>query len=62
MGFAIVGTDATNETRIPELKGHPFFIATLFVPQVNSSAEALNRLGTAFLEAGVNIGEQEKRG
>jgi CTP synthase (UTP-ammonia lyase) len=51
-GFRIVGTDATNEARILELEGHPFYIATLFIPQMNSSPDAPHPLITAFLRAG----------
>ena len=36
-GLKIVGSDNSNEARILELNDHPFFIATLFVPQINSS-------------------------
>jgi CTP synthase (UTP-ammonia lyase) len=38
-GFKIVGTDSTCEVRIFELENYPFFIATLFVPQDNATAE-----------------------
>lgn len=51
-GFRIVGTDATNEVRILELEAHPYFIATLFIPQMNSSPDAPHPLITAFLKAG----------
>lgn len=50
-GFRIVGSDRTKEARILELKNHMFFIATLFVPQVNSSFEAPNKLITSFIKA-----------
>jgi CTP synthase (UTP-ammonia lyase) len=50
-GLKISGTDTTGEVRIIELNDHPFFIATLFVPQVNSSAVAPNQLITVFLKA-----------
>jgi CTP synthase (UTP-ammonia lyase) len=36
-GLKIVASDNSNEARILELKDHPFFIATLFVPQISSS-------------------------
>jgi CTP synthase (UTP-ammonia lyase) len=49
-GFRIVGTDSTKEARILELNNHPFFIATLFVPQDNSTAEKPHKLVTAFLK------------
>ncbi|MFA6262324.1 MAG: hypothetical protein WC760_12705 [Bacteroidia bacterium] len=48
-GFKIVGTDSMNEARILELEKHPFFIATLFVPQDNSTPEVPHKLVTAFL-------------
>jgi CTP synthase (UTP-ammonia lyase) len=51
-GFKVVGADATNEARILELEGHPFYIATLFIPQMNSSADAPHALIVAFLKAG----------
>lgn len=49
-GFCIVGTDHLKEARILELTGHPFFIATLFVPQTHSTQAAPHRLITAFLK------------
>lgn len=49
-GFKIAGTDNSGEARILELKSHDFFVATLFVPQVNSSFETPNKLITAFLK------------
>jgi CTP synthase (UTP-ammonia lyase) len=51
-GFQIVGTDS-REARILELKNHVFYIATLFVPQINSTFEAPHKLITAFLKAGM---------
>ncbi|RDV11861.1 CTP synthase [Pontibacter diazotrophicus] len=48
-GFKIVGTDIHKEARILELENHPFFIATLFVPQDNSSVETPHKLVTEFL-------------
>ncbi|OJJ14514.1 hypothetical protein BKI52_42820 [marine bacterium AO1-C] len=50
-GFCIVGTDKHQEARILELKAHPFFVATLFVPQDNSSKEVPHPLVKAFLLA-----------
>lgn len=49
-GFHIVGTDKLKEARILELAGHPFFIATLFVPQDHSTKETPHPLVTAFLK------------
>lgn len=48
-GLKIVGSDALNEARILELDKHPFFIATLFVPQDNSTSENPHLLITEFL-------------
>ncbi len=49
-GFKIVGTDKLKEVRILELENHPFFIATLFVPQANSTKEIPHLLITEFLQ------------
>ncbi|MCS3795800.1 hypothetical protein [Niastella sp. OAS944] len=50
-GFNMVASDKHKEARIVELKGHPFFIGTLFVPQVNSSFEKPHPIVTALLNA-----------
>ena len=55
-GFKIVGTDKLKEARILELENHPFFIATLFVPQENSTMESPHRLVTSFLKSTVRRG------
>lgn len=49
-GFKIVGTDRLKEARILELEEHSFFIATLFVPQDNSTPENPHKLVTEFLK------------
>jgi CTP synthase (UTP-ammonia lyase) len=49
-GFKMVGTDKFKEARILELENHPFFIATLFVPQDNSTRESPHKLVTVFLQ------------
>jgi CTP synthase (UTP-ammonia lyase) len=50
-GFNMVASDVHKEARIMELKDHPFFVATLFVPQVNSSYEKPHPLTIALLKA-----------
>ena len=50
-GFSMVASDKYKEARIVELKGHPFFIGTLFVPQVNSSVQKPHPIVTALLNA-----------
>lgn len=47
--FKIVGSDKLKEARILELKNHTFFIATLFVPQDNSTFEKPHQLITDFI-------------
>ena len=49
----VTGSDAEGEIRVVELPAHPFFIGTLFVPQLRSSAERPHPLVTAFLRAAV---------
>ncbi len=53
-GLKIVGTDKYQEARILELAHHPFFIATLFVPQDNSSFKQPHKLITTFLALIIN--------
>jgi len=48
-GFKVVGGDTSNEARILELANHKFFIATLFVPQDNSTFDKPHKLIAEFL-------------
>ena len=45
------GTDTDGEVRILELSNHPFYLATLFVPEARSTLEQPHPLVTAFVEA-----------
>ncbi len=45
--------DEQGEVRIVELRDHPFFVATLFLPQVTSSAGEPHPLIAAFLRAAI---------
>lgn len=56
-GLRISGTDAEGEARILELTDHPYFLATLFVPQLGSSAEEPHPLVTAFLRSAMEHSE-----
>jgi CTP synthase (UTP-ammonia lyase) len=47
----VTGIDAQDEVRIVELPDHPFYVATLFLPQLNSIAGAPHPLIVAYLEA-----------
>ncbi len=50
--------DHQGELRIVELKGHPFLMGTLFVPQVRSTEEDPHPIVTAFLSAAKKHAEQ----
>jgi CTP synthase (UTP-ammonia lyase) len=50
-GFTITGSDKHKEARILELQHHPFYLATLFVPQVNSDYEKPHPIIVALLNA-----------
>jgi CTP synthase (UTP-ammonia lyase) len=50
-GLRIVGSDANGEARILCLPDHPFFVATLFVPQLTSSPAHPHPLVIAFFKA-----------
>jgi CTP synthase (UTP-ammonia lyase) len=49
--LTITGTDRAGEARIVELSGHPFFMATLFLPQLQSHPQAPHPLVLAYLAA-----------
>jgi CTP synthase (UTP-ammonia lyase) len=48
-GLAVSGRDAMTEARLIELPSHPFFMATLFVPQLSSQPGAPHPLVSAFV-------------
>ncbi|MBK5222285.1 MAG: CTP synthase [Acidimicrobiia bacterium] len=50
-GLVVSGTDTDGTARIVELGDHPFFVATLFVPQMRSSPGRPHPLVAAFVEA-----------
>jgi CTP synthase (UTP-ammonia lyase) len=47
----VTGADKAGEARIVELSAHPFFVATLFLPQLLSHPGAPHPLVLAYLEA-----------
>jgi CTP synthase (UTP-ammonia lyase) len=49
--LGVTGVGPDGEVRVVELPGHRFFIATLFLPQLSSSAEAPHPLIVAYLKA-----------
>ncbi|MFI6296537.1 hypothetical protein ACIBEJ_33440 [Nonomuraea sp. NPDC050790] len=50
-GFEVTGVDGDGEARVLELPGHPFYVATLFVPQARSRPEAPHPLVVHLLRA-----------
>ena len=50
----IVGSDAEGEVRVVELAAHPFFVGTLFLPQLRSTPERPHPLILAFVRAAAN--------
>lgn len=58
-GLRITGFDDDNEPRVFELPNHPFYIATLFVPQNRSTSDKPHPLITGLLSAGMNRKKQK---
>lgn len=50
-GLKISGVGQNGEVRIIELLNHPFFLATLYLPQLSSTPEKPHPMITAFLNA-----------
>lgn len=49
----VTGSDAEGEVRVVEIPSHPFFVGTLFVPQLRSTPERPHPLINAFIRAAV---------
>lgn len=45
------GADSAGEMRVLELPDHPYFVGTLFVPQMRSTSDNPHPLVTSFLQA-----------
>ncbi|MBT2227586.1 hypothetical protein [Nonomuraea sp. NEAU-A123] len=50
-GLRVTGVDGEEEARVLELPGHPFYVATLFVPQARSTPQQPHPLVTGLLRA-----------
>lgn len=50
-GLRVTGMDGDGEARVLEIPSHPFYLATLFVPQARSTARRPHPLVTGFLRA-----------
>lgn len=53
-GLRVVGEDDHGDVRVVELPGHPFFIATLFQPQLESSPGSPAPLVRALVDAAIH--------
>jgi CTP synthase (UTP-ammonia lyase) len=53
-GLRVVGEDDHGDARVVELSGHPFFIATLFQPQLESAPGAPAPLVRALVDAAIH--------
>ncbi|WP_405844008.1 hypothetical protein OG528_35120 [Streptomyces platensis] len=53
-GMAFTGTDASGELRIAELPAHPFFLATLFQPELDGDGTRAHPLITGLASAAVD--------
>jgi len=51
----ITGVDLDGEVRVVELFDHPFYVATLFLPQIFSKPESPHPLIGAYLKAAVRF-------
>jgi CTP synthase (UTP-ammonia lyase) len=49
--LVISGRDIDGEIRIIEIRDHPFFVGTLFVPQTKSSESVPHPLVSGFIQA-----------
>ena len=56
----VSGVDEDGAVRVVELGGHPFFVATLYLPQLSSTPAAPHPLVVAYLRAVIAF--QDSRG
>lgn len=54
-GFRITGVDADGDARVFELDNHPFYVATLFVPQMRSEPGRPHPVVTEFVAAAAAV-------
>ncbi|MEU6676259.1 hypothetical protein [Streptomyces sp. NPDC046925] len=56
-GLSFTGTDENGDVRIAELPGHPFFLATLFQPELQGDGTRPHPLITGLAQAAVRHAE-----
>ena len=54
-GLKITGVDADGDARVFELADHPFYVATLFVPQMRSEPGRPHPVVTQFVAAAASV-------
>lgn len=59
-GLHVSGTDPDGEARVIELPEHPFYVATLFVPQTSSSPKKPHPLIVGFLQAALDTQKKSR--
>ena len=55
-GMRVAGVDDLNEVRAVERTDHPFFVATLYQPQLRSTAENPHAVFVGFVKAAAIAG------
>ena len=58
----ITGVDLDGEVRIVELSDHPFYVATLFLPQISSRPDRPHPLIVAYLRAALAFHNSGRNG
>lgn len=59
-GLNFTGTDESGDIRIAELPGHPFFLATLFQPELHGDGTRPHPLITGLAQAAVRYAEEAR--
>ena len=60
-GMVVSGVGEAGEMRIVELSDHPFFLATLFLPQARSTASRPHPLIVGYASAVAGVRHVERR-
>jgi CTP synthase (UTP-ammonia lyase) len=57
----ITGVDLAGQVRVIELSEHPFYVGTLYLPQLSSTHESPHPLIVAYLRAALAFGRSGKK-
>jgi CTP synthase (UTP-ammonia lyase) len=57
----ITGVDLAGQVRVVELSEHPFYVGTLYLPQLSSTHESPHPLIVAYLRAALAFGRSGKK-